>query len=93
MKFIFKAVIIITLVLAGIVYVNYLKTGRFSKPDLSMPKIKTPSLLNWGEEKNQNEIAYKWLDQHGNWQYSTEPPNVDTPYEKIKPLPATKIEQ
>lgn len=96
MKFIFKTVIIAILIVAGITYANYLKTGRFvipailSKPELSMPEIKTPSLPNWGEGKNQNKIAYKWLDQKGNWQYTSEPPKGGLAYEKIESLPATK---
>lgn len=94
MKFIFKAAIIACLVLAGISYVNYLKTGKFampitfSKPELSIPKIKTPTLPSWQTE--ESKIAYKWLDQSGRWQYTSEPPKGDTPYETIKALPVTK---
>jgi len=100
-RVIFKTVAIVVLVVAGLSYVSYLKTGRFtmpiafSKPDLQIPKISPPPVPMWGAEKTavkkdqtvKKETAYKWQDSSGKWHYTTDPPGKGIAYEKIKALP------
>ena len=96
LKLTFKLLIIAALILAGIIYANYLKTGRFSlpaffsRPEISVPTIKVPTLSKWPDKGSK--VAYKWRDQSGSWQYTSEPPKDGVHYEEIEALPATELE-
>lgn len=94
MRLLFKAVMIAVLLLAAMTYMKYLKTGQFSFPintpdvSVSVPEINTDSFKDWGNEANK--VAYKWRDQSGGWQYTSEPPKGGIDYEEIEPITVTE---
>lgn len=50
-------------------------------PRLGLPEVEVPEVVK--EEEPAVRTAYRWKDQWGSWQYSSEPPAGDVPYETL----------
>lgn len=98
-KLIFKCVVMLIVVVGASNYMMYITTGTspfsgfsWSKWRDKVPSFNTPSLDNLSPISGKQKV-YKWVDEHGVTQYSTEAPPQTTPTQTLELDPNTNIVQ
>ena len=77
-KMIFKACLMVGIVIGISNYMMYIMTGQTPLSQLNTPDLSISSGLNEIKEKVSPTKVYKWVDENGVTQYSSEPPpNLD----------------
>ena len=81
LAFVIKYLMLVVVILAIASYINYLRTGQFWLPTVSMSSIKSslpsfdsvPSAPKMNTLEAPNEAVYKWR-VNGEWVYGDTPP-------------------
>lgn len=95
-KLIIKSVIMVVLMIGFSNYMLYIMTGKspFAETGLSMPKfsVNAPKINNMNPLADGNTV-YKWVDENGVTQYSSEPPPANIAKQTLELDPNTNIVQ
>lgn len=74
--------IIAVLLLAGYIWRDKLPWLDQTYHQLGLPD--TPKSLEGLRGESRSQVFYRWQDEEGVWQYDTQPPPHDRPYERLR---------
>ncbi|MBN1378817.1 MAG: hypothetical protein JXA04_06240 [Gammaproteobacteria bacterium] len=87
MRHIFRATSMLVVTVGVLAYGSYLITGRLPWQGISFknqPDIGLPEMPSLPKIKAARQLVYKWKDADDIWQFSSEPPADDLPYEQLE---------